>query len=457
MRLCPSIRPAPKLVAVVVAVCLVVLAGRLASAATAGAVADAAAGALAAVADEALAAAERVRGVRLRAEVTRRVSQPADIRAYLVQRVRSEYPPEVLAAEEARYRRMGLLPPDAGLEETLIAALAANIAGFYGPETRTLHLAAGTTGALLRPVLVHEWTHALQHERLPLERVTRRVQGNGDYGAALLALLEGEAMAVSLAAELPEPLRSLPLADALGPAAAALDGAAFDAAAPDMPAVFLEELRFAYVDGLAAVLAAARRGGWAAVERWQRDEPPLSSEHVLHPERAHGAGRDCPQKLRLPSLDGILPEGARLSPPETLGEAGWRAFLRVHSGRALADAAAAGWDGDVYAVVQPTGDAGAALPALIVVSEWDSAADAAELARAARALGDRVPPLRTARWEQAGTRVAAWLGDGAPPPALLSTLLAQTQAQEVCDAAVFEADRRAPRAGEAATQPAAPR
>jgi len=401
--------------------------------------------------------------VRLERPVARRVAAPADIRAYLAQRVRTEYPADVIAAEEVRYRRMGLLPADADLEETLLAALAANIAGFYEPEARTLHLAAGTAGALVRPVLVHEWTHALQHDRLPLERAMRRVQGNGDYGAAVVALLEGEAMAVSLAAALPEPIRSQPLPDALATAAAALHGAAFDAAAPDMPPVFVEELRFAYADGLAAVLAAHRRGGWAAVERWQRDDPPLSSEQVLHPERAVGADRDCPQALRLPPLDGILPA---VSSPETLGEVGWRAFLRVHAGRAEADAAAAGWDGDVYVSVE-TGagsdgpahrgrQGGAALPALLLVSEWDSAEDAAELVRTARALSGQVPTLRDARWEQAGTRVAAWLGDGAPPPELLPTLLQKTQAQEVCAAAVFEAFRRPPRAGEGPVSPAAP-
>lgn len=411
---------------------------------------------LAATADEALSTAERVRGARLKGAVRRRVSPPADVRAYLTERVRTEYPPEVLALEEARYQRMGLLPPGSSVEETLLAALTENIAGFYAPETRTLHLAAGTAAALLTPVLVHEWTHALQHERLPLERLMRRVQGNGDYGAAVVALLEGEAMAVSLAAGLPARAEPLPLGQTLAAAAAALDGEAFDGAAPRMPAVFLEELRFAYAGGLAAVLAAHERGGWAAVERWQAEAPPLSTEQVLHPERAFGPGRDCPQALRLPGVSDGLPAGVRVTVTETLGEAGWRAFLRVHTDRTTADAAAAGWDGDRYAAVERPGAAGG-LPALVLVSEWDSPAEAEELVRTVRPLSERVPALRAARWERKGTRVAAWFGDGAPPPGLLEALIARTEAREVCDAAIFEAARRPAREGEAGPHPAAPR
>lgn len=411
-----------------------------------------ASGRLAQVADDALVTVERIRGARLARDVARKVSALTDVREYLVRRIRAEFPPSLLALEDVRYHRMGLLRADQPLEATLLAALSANIAGFYDPDTSALHIADGTTGALLRPVLVHEWTHALQHDRVDIGRLMRRVVGNGDYGAAVVALLEGEAMAVSLAADLPA-AETRPLAERLASAPAAIDGPGFASAMPGMPAVLVEELRFAYGAGLSAVLTAHARGGWPAVERWESERPPLSTEHVLHPERALGETPDCPQTLALPDLAAVLPAGARVSETETLGEAGWRTFLRVHADRTVADAAAAGWDGDVYCAVS----LGGGEPSLLLVSEWDSEADAEELVRAARGLAQRAPALAAARWERRGTRVAAWFGDEAPPDGLLSTLLGKTRAREVCDHRVLEALRRPARPGEAVPPAAPPR
>jgi hypothetical protein len=137
------------------------------------------------------------------------------------------------------------------------------------------------------------------------------------------------------------------------------------------------------------------KGGWKAVNALF-ENPPLSTEQVLHPEKLSGPGRDDPTPVALPDLASVLGNGWTTLHENTLGEHGMAALFEeqlrspkkakdkkpVNPMQALmgggkkseGDVAAAGWDGDRYVALEgPDGDV-----VLVWRSTWDSEKDARE-------------------------------------------------------------------------------
>jgi hypothetical protein len=143
------------------------------------------------------------------------------------------------------------------------------------------------------------------------------------------------------------------------------------------PRALQESLLFPYVAGSAFCLRiGGSGGGFGSLDRLYR-RPPLSTEQVLHPEKAAGPGLDLPTELRLPDLGPRLP-GYRRVFSSNLGEMYLRLLFEPTLGRARAEAAAAGWDGDRFDLYRR--ETGA--PVLLWLSTWDSEAEAREAERA---------------------------------------------------------------------------
>src|SRR5262249_43541499 len=110
-------------------------------------------------------------------------------------------------------------------------------------------------------------------------------------------------------------------------------------------------------------------GGWDALNEAYR-RPPLSTEQVLHPEK-YKAKPDPPTAIDLGKLD-VGPGWKELG-RNVVGEMQLGVLLRRHGGKN----AAAGWDGDRYAVFEgPDGRLG-----LVWLSTWDSEDEAREFLR----------------------------------------------------------------------------
>jgi len=119
-----------------------------------------------------------------------------------------------------------------------------------------------------------------------------------------------------------------------------LDGRSYEW--PDMPSAVRRLFRFAYLDGERFVDTIATRNGEEAVDRLLTDSPPVSTEHILVPDR-YLAG-DLPLDVEPPSP----PDGATVTARSTLGafvvalaaeqELGWPAAVEL----------AGTWAGDGY-------------------------------------------------------------------------------------------------------------
>lgn len=336
---------------------------------------------LAARVEELLHAAEKIRGLQAKRPVLSGVVDEKDLPVKVAETMREEMSGEQLRAAGAALKTFGLLPESLDLARYFPALLASQVAGYYDPERGYLTMVHrggdGLGKEVEEMVLVHELTHALQDQAFDLKRF---VQGDplSDEATAQAALVEGDA--------------SLVMFDFYTQSGAAASGAEPDPlGAREMaaaPAWLRETLEFAYVEGYAFCLSVRRKGGQKLLDAAFRDDPPRSSEQILHPEKWH-TQRDDPVALAWPDLARRLP-GARKLAEGQLGELGIGILLREST-------AAAGWGGDRFAVYAD-GDR----RMLAWITEWDSAADAREFRAAARRLGrdwtvEAVAPTRPTR------------------------------------------------------------
>lgn len=367
-----------------------------------------AAEALRARAAELLPEIETLAGLPARGPIAIDVRSREELESFLSAELERQLPPARASAVVRVYARLGLVPADLDLAPFLRALLLEQVVGYYDPARDTLHLVAGVDTTLVDAVLAHEMVHALQDQYQDLDSLMRANLDRNDRATAAQAALEGHATLAMLEWQLSRltggalDVESLPDLSALAEAdlveAAGLEMPELAAA----PRIVRESLLFPYVGGLLFARARNRSIG-------RRSAPlgaamPTSTEQVLHPERSLGAARDEPVELR---LDAPLADGWGEVRADGLGELETRIWLEeMLADRERAARAAGGWDGDRYRLLDgPEGEA------LAWVTAWDTEADAAEFAAAARAaLGRRYADGAEAR----AISVRAGALDGVP-------------------------------------------
>jgi len=195
-----------------------------------------------------------LRGLNLKAPLQRGVLTRDEIGAKLKDRIGKEYTPDEVRQEARVLKRLGLLPADVDYEKLLLDLLMEQVAGFYDPFAAKLYIADWLPLEMQRPALAHEIEHALQDQHFDLRAFQGYVRGQTDTMVAHSCLAEGDAT------------------EATGerPSESASDYISRELVAP-------------YAFGSAFVHALRAKGGWAEVDRaWKT---PLTTEHVLHPEK----------------------------------------------------------------------------------------------------------------------------------------------------------------------------
>jgi len=323
---------------------------------------------------ELLAETETIRGLKAKHPVPSGIVEEKDLPAKVAAALREELPPDRLRAAEAGLKAFGLLPASLDLARYFPALLASQVAGYYDPERRYLAVVhrGGEARQMDEMVLVHELTHAIQDQAFDLRHFIDD-DPLSDEATARTALVEGDASLVMLDWLAERPENGLNAAEPPD-----LPGAKEMAAAPPW---VRDTLELGYVEGYLFCLSVRQKGGQKLLDDAFSQDPPRSSEQILHPEKWH-TQRDDPIPLSWPDLSRALP-GARKLAEGQLGELGIGILLRQATGdRELSAAAAAGWGGDRFAVYEKDGRR-----LLAWLTEWDSEGDARELRAAARRLG----------------------------------------------------------------------
>jgi hypothetical protein len=336
-----------------------------------------------------------MRKIPFKSEVKRDVTAREALKDILIKEIDEDMTPAEFRANELGMKALGFLPRDFKLKEALVQVYSEEIAAFYDPKTKTMHLIkepeakAKTPPSFLerlmgkkegfdkdenKTVIAHELTHALADQNFDIDRMQKSIKPlhDDDRDLALSALIEGEATLTMIGAQMDDwdgsVVRNLP--------AAKLDRV-FSFLIPLMPMVGGKSLRnapvilsetmiFPYLRGMVFCARLTNDGGWQALNEAYK-KPPLSTEQIIHPEK-YKAKPDPPTAVDLGKLD--PGPGWKELGRNVVGEMQLGVLLRRHGGKS----AAAGWDGDRYAVFEGTeGRLG-----LVWFSTWDSDDEARE-------------------------------------------------------------------------------
>jgi len=111
------------------------------------------------------------------------------------------------------------------------------------------------------------------------------------------------------------------------------------------PFILEIELTFPYLTGMEFVVALREAGGWELVDS-AYENPPVSTEHILHPQRYLDG--DNPQIVSVENAVDVLDGEWELLFERTLGEFYLRQYLGTQLAQGFLDVAATGWGGDRY-------------------------------------------------------------------------------------------------------------
>jgi hypothetical protein len=324
------------------------------------------------------------------AKVKKRVLGRDEVMRYLVKNFDEDESAKRLQRSEIVLKKFGLLNRDFNLRPFLLSLLTEQIAGFYDDKTKTVNLLNWVDAEEQEPVLAHELTHAVQDQKVGLEKwsssgfhgISRSVSEDNarvqtdELETARQAVTEGQAMVVFVDYSLKGTGRTL--ADAPDVGEKIKESAADTSGSPLMaraPLLLQRSLLFPYSDGLsfeqAVLLKRGKDGAFAGV----LESPPGSSYEIMNPA-AFMAHVPVPV-LRVPDVHAVLDANYEPYDVGVMGELDVEILGDLFAGPELGGALAKQWDGGVYSAAQrrsaTVAEKGtAASIGLVYLSRWKS-------------------------------------------------------------------------------------
>jgi DNA-binding transcriptional MerR regulator len=311
----------------------------------------------------------------------------ADVRPHIEASLYRNNTPEEIEANEYRLEILGYVDPGVDIISIYLDVIGEQVLGFYDIDETKLNLVVDSTGFGPNDeiTLAHEITHALQDQNYDLKNTQEALRNENDQQLAFQALIEGDATLLMI--EYARTYFSLAQLRQLMESDSSTPTDAFDAA----PLIIQEELLYPYREGMNFVSGQFSRGSWAAVNQLFQD-PPVSTEQILHPEKY--LAREGPVPLPMPDLAAVLGPDWRFLEETTLGELDTRILIQQYVNPPTAQAAAAGWGGDRFQTFRRDNDGALFLG---MRTAWDTQADAVEFFNAYQrvAAGRHGPALQT--------------------------------------------------------------
>ncbi|MBA3960056.1 MAG: hypothetical protein H0X60_06630, partial [Chloroflexi bacterium] len=127
-----------------------------------------------------------IRGLEPRQEVPFRFITAERFEEELRDLFAADNPPEEVSAEEDLLKRLGLLEPEADLEELVLDLYGSQVAAFYDTRTGSFTVVQRGEGAEFGSsdaiVVAHEYVHALQDQHFDLDGTQVTDPAEGDRG-----------------------------------------------------------------------------------------------------------------------------------------------------------------------------------------------------------------------------------------------------------------------------------
>jgi hypothetical protein len=335
---------------------------------------------------------ERAVGLSFKRPPKVEVRSKDQVRAFLERQFDDPRQARELAGTAAAFKLLGLIPDSLDLRKESENLLTEQIAGFYDPKTKVLYVIQGETDDMLDQVVPHELVHALQDQYVNLDSI-ENAEGDDDRLLAAQAVFEGQAVYEQLvimtgnanfAARLPEMWDRL--------RETIRDNRSSMPEFAKAPPIIQEVTIFPYLSGLEFI----KRYEDHFPKKAPYADLPTSTQQVLSEAAYFGQTRAAPLRVTLPK-----PSTGAVRYENTLGEFQTRVYLNEQlNDQNTAIRGAAGWAGDRYQVVDVPGGT-----AMIWLSVWDNAIDAAQFADLLSQTADHRFGASTARrtWTR-GTR-----------------------------------------------------
>jgi hypothetical protein len=275
---------------------------------------------------------EQHRGLKFKRPVKVTLLDDKAFRDRLLADVEEENDEEVSRAQ-GLFRALRLIKPGVDLLAEAKEQLGEGVVGFFDPTTDDLVVRGAEPNAYVRQILVHELTHALQHQHFDLDRPELDEVTDSEVGLGFTAVVEGDATRIDEAY-----LDSLPQDQRIEAIRAEKEVAEGSEGSDESEAIGMM-FAFPYIFGPDFVKAVLKAGGQQRLDRLFAS-PPTTAEQVMHPERfLAGEGVrpvQVPRADRPPFEDGVF------------GELGFGIILSQLMSQERAFAAADGWGGDRY-------------------------------------------------------------------------------------------------------------
>ena len=290
---------------------------------------------------------------------------------------------EELALETRLYKRLGILGRDDDLAKLLTDVFSDIVLGFYDTDDNKMYIISDKETFSLndRLTVAHEVTHALQQYEYDIGGLLDDLEDYDDRRLAMRALIEGDALISEL-------LYMLIHFDEDQQAEVQANRGGQDLTAFNAAPVFIQNtITFPYTDGYQfAVYLYLKNNSFSSINA-AYDALPASTEQIIHPEKYDAA--EEPIEVSISDPTEILGEGWSALDRNVMGELFLRSYFESYLDAETAAAAAAGWGGDEYLLLEtPSGE-----DALVIVSMWDTEEDATEFADAFRASGEAISGL----------------------------------------------------------------
>ena len=333
----------------------------------------------------------------IKSKVKRRLTTRDAVEKYLVDKMKDDKDAKRMERSEIVLKKFGLIDQDFHLQTFLVSLLKEQIAGYYDSKTKTVNLLDWIDPDSQKPVLAHELTHALQDQRVNLdkwedtssEELSHNVTEDNKHIAtdeqdtAREAVLEGQAMAVLVDYSLKPMGQSIMTNPDLVKGKADEQDASSDSPVLQRAPLLLQEaLLFPYREGLKFEVDLLQDKGPGGAFGGVLDRPPATSFEIMNP-RAYEARVKVPL-LKMPDVHPLL--DANYAPYDigVMGQLDVRILAELFGGPQTAAALSQSWAGGIYYAVQkkdaPNKDSTASI-SLLYLSQWKSPEAAAAFAR----------------------------------------------------------------------------
>jgi hypothetical protein len=352
-----------------------------------------------ALVDELIKFSSQESGLPIKSQVKRRITSRAEVEAYLKGKFDEDQGAKRMQRDEIVLKKFGLLDHDFELKPFLLALLTEQVEAYYDAKTKTVTMLDWVDVDDQKPVLAHELTHALQDQRVDLDKwddqtpddVSLTASADSDHLAkdeldtARDAVVEGQATAVMMDYMLKPMGKSLvkdpEVMDLVQQQMSSTDSSPVLARAP---LLLSESLLFPYRDGVSFEQDVWMDQGQGAAFAGTLDRPPSSSWEIMNPREYEK--KSTPVVPLLPNIHPLLDKQYKPYDIGQVGQLDLHILAGIFGGPEAARDLTPAWNGGLYWAGQrlnatPAEQSTTGSLALFYLSAWKTEAAAQAFAQ----------------------------------------------------------------------------